>query len=253
MNALNCTKSVSLRSLLLGLALSVAASAVNAQNDDATYLRVLITTVKSDRVAEFEDLLGARTEGLEAVSTGFRSVYQVLMGEQFRYLMVDLVPSASAMDGPLAPGAVVPPQWGTRNDAVTLSQTQLIMRRYADLRIPAEAGSERDLVRVRIRRNAPGRNQDYYEWQLNQLFPALREAGVTGVLTNRVVLGGSNQTWVSFSSIDNLSSTQTNVLAESMGERQAAQMIQRGADMLVHTEDLIMRYRTDLSFSNLGN
>ena len=253
MNALHCAMFAFLRSLLLCLALSFAASVVNAQDDDVSYLRVLITTVKSDRVAEFEDLLGARTEGMEAVSTGFRSVYQVLMGEQFRYLMVDLIPSVSAMDGSLAPGAVVPPQWGTRNDAVTLSQTQLIMRRYADLRILAEAGSERDLVRVRIRRNAPGRNRDYYDWQVNQLFPALREAGVSGILTNRVVLGGSNQTWVSFSSIDNLASTQTNVLAESMGERQAAQMLQRGADMLVHTEDLIMRYRADLSFSNLGN
>jgi len=253
MNALSCTMSAFLRSLLLGLALSVAASVVNAQDGDATYTRVFITTVKSDRVAEFEDLVRARTEGLEAARTGFRSVYQVLVGEQFRYLMVDFIPSASAMDQPLAPGAVTPPQWGTRNDAVTLSQTVLIMRRYADLRIPAEAGSERDLVRVRIRRNAPGRNQDYYEWQVNQLLPALREAGVTGTLTNRVVLGGSNQTWVSFSGIDNLASTQTNVLAESMGERQAAQMLQRGTDMLVHTEDLIMRYRTDLSFNNMGN
>jgi hypothetical protein len=127
------------------------------------------------------------------------------------------------------------------------------MRRYEDLRIPAEAGSERDLVRVRIRRSAPDRSQDYYEWQLNQLLPALREAGVTGFFVNRVVLGGSNQTWVSFASIDNFASTQTNVLAESMGERQAAQMIQRGADMLVHTEDLIVRYRADLSFNNLDN
>jgi hypothetical protein len=242
-----------LRSLLLGLALSVVAPLANAQGDDATYTRVFITTVKSDRVAEFEDLVRERTESLEAATTGFRSVYQVLIGEQFRYLMVDFVSSASALDQPIAPGAELSPQWANRNDAAQLSQTLLIMRRYEDLRIAAEAGSERDLVRVRIRRNASGRNQDYYEWQANQLLPALREAGVTGFFTNRVVLGGSNQTWVSFASIDNLASTQTNVLAESMGERQAAQMIQRGADMLVHTEDLIVRYRADLSFNNLDN
>lgn len=254
MNALSCTTSAFLRSLLLGLALSVAVPLANAQGGDATYTRVFITTVKSDRLAEFENLLSERTESLEAATTGFRSVYQVLIGEQFRYLMVDFIPSASAMDQPFAPEAVLSPQWGNRNDAATLSQTLLIMRRYEDLRIPAEAGSERDLVRVRIRRNAPGRGQDYYEWQVNQLLPALREAGVTGLFfTNRVVLGGSNQTWVSFASIDNFASTQINVLAESMGERQAAQMLQRGANMLVHTEDLIVRYRADLSFNNLGN
>ena len=108
----------------------------------------------------------------------------------------------------------------------------------------------RDLMRVRIRRNAPDRTQDYYEWQANQLLPALREAGVTGFFVNRVMLGDNNQTWMSFSNVESWDSMENNVLAESMGERQAAQMIERGAAMLVQNEDLIMRYRPDLSFLN---
>jgi len=252
MNTINRSTSALLRSCIVGFLLSSLAPLALAQSDDATYVRVFVTTVKSDRVSEFEDLLRQRSEGLDAAGAGFRSVYQSLVGEQFTYLMVDYVPSKAALDGPLAPGAAVPPGWGSRNDAAQSAQTMLLMRRYPELRIPAEEGSERGLVQVRIRRTAPGRTQDYYDWQLNQLLPALREAGVTGVFINRVILGGSAQTWMSFSSLESMSSFDDAVmaLAESMGERESEQMIERGAAMLVHTEDLIMRYRSDLSFFN---
>jgi hypothetical protein len=80
------------------------------------------------------------------------------------------------------------------------------------------------------------------------LLPALREAGVDGFLSNRVVLGGSSETWYSFQSIESMASTEENVLSKSMGQRQAEQMLARGAAMLVYTEDLIMRYRQDLSY-----
>ena len=235
-------------SLLVGFGLTFSAPPTQAQESNPTYMQVFVTTVKSDRVAEFENLLKERSAGLAATGEGFRSVYQTLVGDQYTYMMSDFLPSMALLDGPPQPDRAQPPGWGPRNDAVTTAQTVLLMRRYLDLRIPAAEGSERDLVRVRIRRNAPGRTRDYYEWQANQLLPALREAGVTGVLINRVILGGSNQTWMSFSSIENLASTQNNDLAESMGERQAAQMIARGDAMLVHTEDLIMRYRSDLSY-----
>ena len=45
-----------------------------------------------------------------------------------------------------------------------------------------------------------------------------------------------------------MASTADNVLSESMGQRQAEQMLARGAEMLVHTEDWIMRFRPDLSY-----
>ena len=249
MSTIDCIKSVLFRSLVVGLVLTISAPLALAQNDDTTYMYVFLTTVKSDRVAEFEELLRTRAAGLEAAGPGFRSVYESVVGDQFTYLMADYVSAIDVLDQPTSPGRIPPPGWTNRNDAATTAQTVLLMRRYDDLRIAAAEGSERDLVRVRIRRNAPGRTQDYYEWQANELMPALREAGVTGFLTNRVILGDSNQTWMSFANIDSYASTENNVLAESMGEQQAAQMIGRGAAMLVHTEDLIMRYRPDLSYT----
>jgi len=248
MSAIDRIRSVLFCSLLVGLGWTFSAPLTQAQDSNPTYMQVFLTTVKSDRVAEFENLLRERAAGLAASGEGFRSVYQTLVGDQFTYMMSDFLPSLALLDGPPRPDRAPPPGWGPRNDAAQTAQTTLLMRRYLDLRIPAAEGSERDLVRVRIRRNAPGRTQDYYEWQANELLPALREAGVTGFLINRVVLGGSSGTWISFQSIDSIASTEGNVLAESMGETQAAQMLARGAAMLVHTEDLIMRYRPDLGY-----
>ena len=151
----------------------------------------------------------------------------------------------------MAPPAAVPTtQWAGRIDGATNEQTVLILRTYPDLNIPAAEGAERNLVRFRIRRTAPSRTQDYYEWQANELLPALREAGITGFRVGRVILGGSSQTWVSGADVDSWASMINNVLAESMGERRMAQMLARGAEMLVHTEDLVMAYRPDLGYMN---
>ncbi len=251
MNAIHHTKSVLFRSFVVGLVLTISAPLALAQDDDAGYVRFFITTVKSDRVVEWESLLKERAAGLRAGGQQpFRSVYVTLAGKQYNYLMVDSVPSLAALDQPPPAAARPSPEWGGRIDGATNEQTVLYLRTYPDLTIPTAAGAERNLIVFRIRRTAPGRNQDYYEWQANELIPALQEAGITGVITGRVVLGGSNQTWISASDVESWDSMFNNALGESMGQRQVQQMIAQGNAMLVHTEDLVMAYRPDLGFVN---
>ncbi len=251
MNITDCTKSILFRSFLVGLVLTISAPLTMAQDDDAGYVRFFITTVNADRVVEFESLLKERAAGLRAGGQQpFRSVYVTLAGKQYNYLMVDAIPSLAVLDQPAPTAAIPSPEWAGRIDGATNEQTVLILRTYPDLNIPAAEGAERDLIRFRIRRTAPGRTQDYYEWQANELLPALREAGITGFITGRVVLGGSSQTWVSAADVDSWASMFNNILAESMGERQMTQMLAEGAAMLVHTEDLVMAYRPDLGYVN---
>jgi len=247
MSAFDRIISAVLSFLVLGLGLAVTAPLAQAQDASPTYMQVFLTTVKSDRIAEFENLLKERAAGLAASGEGFRSVYQVTVGDQYTYMMSDFLPSMAALDQP-RPNRAPPQGWGPRNDAVTTAQTVLFMRRFPELRTALGEPGERNLVRVRIRQNAPGQRQDYYEWQANELVPALREAGVENYLSNRVVLGGNADTWVSFHGIDSMASTEENILAESMGERQAAEMIARGTAMLVHSEDLIVLFRPDLGY-----
>jgi hypothetical protein len=64
------------------------------------------------------------------------------------------------------------------------------------------------------------------------------------------MLGGSPDTWMTISNDASFATMANDVLAESMGAKQSAQMIERGMSMLVHTEDLVMRFRPDLGFVN---
>ena len=123
MNTIDCTKSVLFRSFVIGLVLTISAPQAMAQNDDTTYMWAFLTTVKSDRVAEFEELLRTRSAGLEATGEGFRSVYESVVGDQFTYLMADYVAAIEVLDQPTPPGRIPPPGWTNRNDAATTAQT----------------------------------------------------------------------------------------------------------------------------------
>jgi hypothetical protein len=135
-------------------------------------------------------------------------------------------------------------------DAVQSAQRVVILRAYPELNIPPAQGTARNLVRMRIRRTAPGRTQEYYEWMAKQLVPAIQGAGVRGVLFGRVILGDSPETWITISDEPSFAAMGTDVLAKSMGAAQSAQMLGRGMAMLVHTEDLVMHSRPDLGFVN---
>lgn len=251
MKTLDHDKSLLFRISIVGLLAVVLAPLAIAQTQEATYVRYFITTVNHDGVAEFEDLLKERAAGLKTGGRQpFRSVYQVLHGVQYRYLMVDSVPSLAVLDQPPPSAGAPTPLWASRMDAVQSAQQVVILRAYPELNIPPAQGAARNLVRMRIRRTAPGRTQDYYEWAAKQLVPALRGAGVRGVLFGRVILGDSPETWITVSDEPSFAAMGTDVLAKSMGAAQSAQMLGRGMAMLVHTEDLVMRYRPDLGFVN---
>lgn len=251
MKKLGYNKSPWLRFVTVGCLAALIGPVSIAQPAAEGYVRYFITTVNHDGVAEFEELLKERAAGIRAGGRqAFRSVYESVHGEQYRYLMVDAVPSLATLDQAAPPAAAPGPLWGRRMDAVQSAQRVEILRTYPELSIPPAQGTVRDLVRVRIRRAAPDRIQDYNDWLANQLVPALRNAGASGVVFGRVILGGSTQTWVSISNEPSFAAMGTDVLAESMGARQSAQMIARGMAMLDYTEDLVMRFRPDLGFVN---
>ncbi len=243
-----CKPSLFLSSLITGFVLSLSAPFAWAQEG---FVRHLITTVKPDRIGEFESLLEERAAGLRAAGQQpFRSVYETLQGDQFTYVIVDFWPSLAAMGEPLDPGPNVSPNWITRLDNTVVSQRSVTLRHYPDLTIPPEPGYERDLVRVRIRRNAPGRTQDYQAWLAEQFVPALRDAGVTGHITSRVILGGNGQSWVTLSNVT-LESMGFG-LGNALGERRVTQVFSAAEGLVVYGEDYLMRFRPDLGFRNEG-
>lgn len=85
--------------------------------------------MQHEGIAEFEDLLKQRAARLRAGGRQpFRSVYESVHGEQYQYLMVDLVPSLAALDQPPPPEEMPTPLWVSRMDAVQSAQRVVILR-----------------------------------------------------------------------------------------------------------------------------
>ena len=231
------------------LLLVLSPPAVNAQNDGPAYFRHLVTTVKPDRVAEFESLLRERAAALEAGGEqGFRSVWQPVQGPQYTYVIVDPIRSLAVLDEP--PSATPSADWIHRVDAAITEQTSIILRNYPDLSIPGPEGYERDMARLRIRRTLPAVTNPYYQWQRDELVAKQREAGLTSLVTGRAVAGTSVQTWISLAHIDDNASQEGNIIATVMPLQERVQMFERGSGLLAYSEDWIVRFRPDLGFRN---
>ena len=229
------------------LALSVPP--LMAQTDGPAYVRHVIATVKPDRVVEFESLLEERAAILsDSGKQGFRNVYESVQGARYTYLIEDPLPSLATLDEP--PAVVPAPDWIRRVDGAVSAQRSVIIRAYPDLLIPAGPETERGLVHYRIRRNIPARTQEYYQWQANELVPAMREAGRPAwFFTGRVIAGGSPQSWISLAHVENWAALEVNNFAETMTPAERTQMFSRGSSVLSYAEDSFFRFRPDLSFA----
>jgi len=229
------------------LALSVPT--VMAQTDGPAYVRHVIATAKPDRVVEFESLLEERAAILsDSGQQGFRNVYESVQGDRYTYLIEDALPSLATLDEP--PAVAPDPDWIRRVDGAVSAQRSVIIRAYPDLSIPAGAETERGLVHYRIRRNIPARTQEYYQWQANELVPAMRDAGRPACFfTGRVIAGGSPQSWISLAHVDNWAALEVNNFAETMTPVERTQMFSRGSSVLSYAEDSFFRFRPDLSFA----
>ena len=104
----------------------------------------------------------------------------------------------------------------------------------------------------RIRTVPPDRANDYYGWQRDELFPALRDAGVRDVRTARIAFSGNSNTWLRLAFIDDfpIVNSGQNLLAESMGAQQAQDVLNRGRAMTSSKTDILYSFRTDLSYSS---
>ncbi len=234
-------------SSFFAFSLAIVASFAIAQDDEAAYVRHVTATVKPDRVAQFENLLRDRAVALEAAGDqAYRHVYEYLSGTLYTYLVVDPLPTLAVRDRP--PAVPVPPELSEGVRDTVMSRESMTLLTYPDLSIPLATGEERGLARLRLRRNIPARTRPYYLWQAEELVPAQREAGLKWLYTGRVIVGGSVQDWISLAHIDSWESLEGNILANTTTPQERGQMFSRGSGNLAYGEDIVVRYRPDLSF-----
>lgn len=228
--------------LAAGLLFAALPSVVSAQEDAVATITARLVTVKGDRVAQWESLQRERTLALRARGIGFRHVFRSLRGTTLTYLII--TPGTRS-------NVPVTRNWVTAVNGMIVSGQVSTLRAYPELGTNTSGSTAitTDFVRIRIRTVPPGRSNDYYEWQRDELVPALQTAGIGDTRVARIALGGNTNTWMRFGFIDSLPTLSgPNILAESMGVEEAQQMLDRGNALTSNATDVIYSYRADLSY-----
>lgn len=232
--------------LTAGLLLSASPTVSFAQDAEPAWLNFRIHTVKRDQTAAWESAMRERRDAEEAAGVPFLRIFQRVRGPQGVYLILHLDGQVGQLD---LPDVDISSSWGQRLNATIDASTILTVQMFGELTANLDRWltEDTDMVQVRVRTAAPGRSQDYYDWQAEQLFPALTEAGVS-IRGGRVFLGGSSRTFVRLSVVESWASlTEENPVITS---RNFERIIAVEDEMLAATEDFMYRYRADLSFVN---
>ncbi len=210
------------------------------------YVTFRIHQVKPDQTAAWESLMKERRDAENAAGRPFRRVFQRIRGPGSGYLILHA--DANVGDIELA-DVDISPSWGERIGDTLDSTVVLTVQMYPELTANLDRWltEDTDMMQLRIRTNAAGRTQEYHDWQANELIPALTEAG-TSIRGGRVVLGGDNRTWVRMSIVEDWAAlTETNPVFES---RDFQRVITAGEEMTGASQNLLYRYRPDLSYVN---
>ena len=214
-----------------------------AQDQTGNSIFVRYHHVDRERLAQWEGLMVERMESLRATEQGFRHVFEQVHGQLDTYVII------TPYDGP---NFAVSTNWVNSLNAVLVDSELQVQRAYLDaftLELGEDVAVPADFMYARFRTVAPARSNDYYEWQRDELIPAMRSAGVGDTRTLRIVQGGNINTWIRYSYLNDLPVlSDENAVAAAMGERQYQQMMAEGDAMVTEAVDIVYRYRPDLSY-----
>jgi len=234
--------------VLLGAALLLPALA-NAQDEERTFISVRTVHVKASMDQEFVELQKQLNAAAVAAGQPGRSVWQEIRGDLGTFYIVSDLENFAVYDEENDP-PMEEEAWEAWVDAImdtTASSTRMVLRTHPEYSIEAEDGSEPGLLLLRYTTVAPGKGGDYHEWVENQLSPALKAGGATGVSFNHVAIGGNTNLWISGSRIDNWAELDTRGPLAGMSDEDRAALFANFSDMVWESDIRILRFRADLS------
>jgi hypothetical protein len=230
---------------LLAGALLLAPLALLAQDEGPGRISVRIVDVKPDSVAAFEAAIADVAEAQRAAGRPFFHVFQRVRGDQPGFSIIG--PDGAYTELPpleLEDGLV------DRLQHATNGSTLLSVAIFPELGI--DAGSlapTGEYLQVRLRTVAPSNRQAYFAWHRDELTPALRDAGIKDLRVGRITLGGNTNTFVRYAFADAIVGGGGPNSPEVIGQQRWDRVLTREAALLVASEDLVYRFREDLSFT----
>ena len=220
---------------------------VSAQDAQPTRWTIRIVTVKPDSAAEFEAALKDVAAIQQEAGRLLFHVYERVRGDLDTYSII--TQDTAFVD---QPPATLDPELVDRLAHAEDHTTLLSVGFYGELGITGDSvHPPGEYMRVRIRTVPPANADDYFAWHRDRLTPALREAGLNDLRSGRVMLGGNNNTFFRYTYSDDLGGGPDGLdIPGTVGQREFDQIIVRESELLSNSEDYVLRFREDLSFTS---
>lgn len=219
------------------------------------FLSITVVSVKPEMMGEFQNFMKNTTNpALKKGGLKSREVWQTTgaAGDAFEYVLVTPVTKLADYDGPgplekgLGPQGVT--TWQTKAGSLVNSVRRFIIRTRPDLSFAAQRTGAPKLVVVHSVHVAPGRNDDYENYLKNDFVPAMKQAGVT-YLVSQTIFGGNANEYITLTMRDSFADLDKGpVLVQALGPEGAQKLTQKmPAGAVVHLERSIARFLPDLS------
>ncbi|HEU4618468.1 MAG TPA: hypothetical protein VFV10_10525 [Gammaproteobacteria bacterium] len=237
------------------LRVAVAPNEAQPTQQQGTFSAVRVIHVKSDRVGEFEDLIKELGAAIAKRGEAGFNVWQVEFGDQSTYHIVSELQSFASLPQMEANPPMEPQRWADwlhRIQGTIDSQTVSVAQVHTDLSImpqePSGAEAAPELLILVSQTLLPGKRQEYTTWLRDDLLPALRKAGILGVVSNEMAFGSEDRNWVFAVPIRNWAELDKPMpLFTSMGQQAAEELLNHGDSMVGRSETVVLRARPDLS------
>jgi hypothetical protein len=219
------------------------------------FVSITVVSVKPDMMVEFQNFMKNTTNpALKKGGLKWREVWQNTgaAGDAFEYVLVTPVAKLADFDGPGALEKGLGPQgltaWQTKASSLVNSVRRFIIRTRPDLSFAAQRTGAPKLAVLHFVHVAPGRNGDYENYLTNDFVPAMKQAGVT-YLVSQTIFGGNGNEYITLTMRDSFADLDKGpVLVQALGPEGAQKLTQKmPAGAVVHLERSIARFVPDLS------
>jgi hypothetical protein len=146
------------------------------------------------------------------------------------------------------------PAWQTKAASLVTSVRRFIIRTRPDLSFAAQRAGGPKLAVVHFVDVAPNRNDEYENYLKNDFVPAMKQAGVT-YLVSQTIFGGNGNQYITLTMRDSFADLDKGpVLIQALGQEAAQKLMQKlPVGAVMNLERSITRFVPELSIMPAAN
>ena len=235
--------------LVVALTLLAPMSA-SAQDDERSFSDIRTVYVKASKYQEFMELQTTLKKALQADGRPGRTVWQEVRGDVGAIHIVNSVSGLATLDEEWDPPMKEDmwAEWVEAINGTVISSIRRILRQHPEYSIPADEGAEPAMLVLRYTTVAPGKSREYHDWVENQLVPALKAGGASGITFSHVALGGDTNLWVSTGRVASWAEIDAPGPLAAMSEEELDALFAPYGDMVTSSEVRVLRFVAALSY-----